>query len=103
MKKLSSTRILAALAAFALLAFAGTALQAEQVTLVGELVQDDAGDYLLVEESSGDSIAVRASSDLPMTALSDHVGHRVQLTGDWIENEDSRYFVVSKVEPSSEE
>ncbi|HVS13255.1 MAG TPA: hypothetical protein VMV46_04990 [Thermoanaerobaculia bacterium] len=101
MRKLTSTRLLTALATGLFLLLAGAALQAEPVSLVGELVQDDDGNYLLVEESSGDSIALKASIELPATALEDHAGTMVEVTGEWSETEDSRYFIVSKIQPSS--
>ena len=99
MKKFPST-IFAALAAFLVLAFAGTAVHADgdkdPITLVGELAESEAGGYLLIEQESGDSIAVSGS-----VMFGDHVGETVKLTGKWVEEEDGyRSFKVSKIEPA---
>lgn len=68
----------------------------EEVSLTGQLTTDEAGAYVLIEQESGDSIALRGVSE-----LADHVGSMVKVTGKWAEDSEGyKYFEVSKVAPA---
>jgi hypothetical protein len=67
--------------------------QAPAVTLIGLLSVDANGDYVLVEEQSGDSIMLRGPAK-----LADHIGETVKVTGMWVDASEDSYFEVTAVE-----
>lgn len=98
MKKLSTTSIAAGMTALLLLAVLVPAAYAEEVTLVGQLAESEAGGYQLIEQGSGESITITG----PSSELEMNVGKTVKLTGEWVKDESgSKYFAASKVEPAS--
>jgi hypothetical protein len=66
-----------------------------ETTLMGQLSQDSAGGYVLVEQESGEQIRLEGSDE-----LADHVGHQVKVTGKWsdADTEGQKVFQVKKLE-----
>jgi hypothetical protein len=73
----------------------------ETTSLVGCLDEDVSGSFTLVEQESGDRIALESSEDL---RLEDHVGHTIKVTGKWIDDEEQyrHYFQVSAIDMVSD-
>jgi len=72
-------------------------IQAAEVTLSGQLAQSAAGDYVLVEAESGDSIVLRGAND----DLAGHIGSSVAVTGAWASDDEGReYFAVTSIASS---
>jgi hypothetical protein len=95
MKNVRILRVLVSLVVLTLVAGLCAAALAEEVTLIGQLTASDAGGYLLVEAESGESVTVTGPEE-----LAEHIGQKVKVTGEWVENEDGmRYFAAKKVEP----
>ncbi len=70
---------------------------AEEVTLTGRLSGDEESGYMLIEQESGETIALKGPRE-----LASHVGSTVTVTGKWAEDtQGNRYFAVSKVEKAS--
>lgn len=65
----------------------------EPITLIGTVSVDGAGGYVLVEEQSGDSIALRGPS-----RLADFAGAFVKVSGRWVDDPDGAYFMVATIE-----
>lgn len=91
-------------AALCVLAIPTSALLAEapdermETTLTGRLSQNVGGEYVLVEEESGDQIRLAASDELGYE-LEDHVGSQVKVAGEWVQDSTGeQIFQVSKVE-----
>lgn len=75
---------------------AATARAEEEITLTGQLSTDEQGGYVLIEQASGDSIALVSSM-----ALAEYVDNTVNVTGKWAEDaEGNQTFEVSSVEPA---
>ena len=67
----------------------------DEINLIGRLSTDDAGGYVLIEEESGDWVALAG----PETLFESHVGATVRITGHWAEDETGeRYVEVRAVE-----
>jgi len=91
-------RILAVFAlALLTLGFSSTGAIGEEAeeTLTGQLSwNEDTGNYVLVEQESGDEIRLEGPDE-----LTDHLGETVQVTGQWAkDDEGNSYFKVSSVE-----
>jgi hypothetical protein len=73
----------------------------ETTSLVGCLDTDAGGSITLVEQESGEQVALKGANDV---RLDDHVGHTVKVTGKWIEDEKQyrRYFEVSAIDMVSD-
>jgi hypothetical protein len=70
------------------------------VNVTGMLQSDDADGYVLVDQESGDSIALKGKKK----KLAKHEGTAVTLTGRWRDNDPStKMFRVSKVEAAPAE
>lgn len=100
-------RLMVALAV-GLLALASAGLAAaddktgETTSLVGCLDKDVGGAFTLIEQESGDRVAIEGSSK--DVRLDDHVGHTVKITGQWVDDENlyRRYFEVSSIDMVSD-
>ncbi len=67
---------------------------AAEITLVGQLSETEEGDFVLVEQESGDEIVVRG----PET-LADYLGQTVKITGTWAKDDAGvEYFAASTIE-----
>lgn len=89
--------LLALLPAVAVLAMDDGMKTKEEVTLTGQLSNDEQGGFVLIERESGDSIALESAMDLAA-----YVDSTVNVTGTW--NQDAAgnlTFQVSHVEPAS--
>lgn len=100
-KNLHSLAVLLALAALALVPVAAALAEAQspqdpkEMTLTGQLARNEAGRFILVEETSGDSFLLESNE--PQT-LADNEGTKVSLTGRFSASRET--FIVSKVEPA---
>jgi hypothetical protein len=63
------------------------------MTLTGMLSIDGNGGYVLIEEQSGDSVALQGPQ-----GLADHLGSTVKVSGRWVDDPDGTYFLVKRVE-----
>ena len=84
-----------ALLAFGLIGpLAAAEEETEEVTLTGELAQDSAGEFQLIDPESEVEVALRGAED----ELADMVGSTVEVTGSWAEDDEGEmYFAVSSV------
>lgn len=93
--------------AVGLLVLAGAGLAAadntsgETVRLRGCLDEGANGMFTLIEQESGERIVIEGSEDL---GLKDHIGHSVQVTGQWVEDKSQHrsYFKVSAIDMLSD-
>jgi hypothetical protein len=93
--------------AVGLLVLAGVGLAAadntsgETIRLRGCLDEGADGRLTLIEQESGERIVIEGSEDL---VLEDHIGHTVQVTGQWVEDKSQyrSYFKVSAVDMLSD-
>ena len=65
-----------------------------KTTLTGQLSKNTDGDFLLVEQESGDQVLLKGSEQ----QLEEHVGHAVTVTGKWDKEVGKDCFRVSSVE-----
>lgn len=65
-----------------------------KTSLTGQLSKNIDGDFLLVEQESGDQVLLKGSEQ----QLEDHVGHSVTVTGKWDKEAEKDCFRVSRVE-----
>lgn len=74
----------------------------ESTSLLGCLDKDVGGSFTLVEQESGDRIAIESSAE--DVRLDDHVGHTVKVTGQWVDDEKQyrRYFEVAAIDMVSD-
>ncbi len=65
----------------------------EEVSIVGCL--DEGGDegYFVLTDEDGEEIDVTGSAE-----LGKHLGHKVRLTGTWVEEDEYEIFKVAKIE-----
>lgn len=86
------------------LASAGMVMAGEEhagaeTTLTGLLNSTEDGGYVLIEQASGESIALTGSA-----SLADHVGSNVTVTGTWAEDAaGAKTFEVATVEAAAAE
>jgi hypothetical protein len=103
MKSLQRTASFLALALLVLTPV-GAALAADdgdekmKTTLIGQLSQDAGGAYVLVEQESGDQVALEGAAE----DLAQHIGAKVKVSGEWAKDpEGNEIFRVSEVEPAA--
>jgi hypothetical protein len=102
---MKSLHRLASLLALALLVLTPVAALASEdgddkmkTTLIGQLSQDAGGAYVLVEQESGDQVALEGAAE----DLAQHIGAKVKVSGEWAKDpEGNEIFRVSEVEPAA--